>query len=324
MAILKLFNKKPSDQEKQAAQDKEKQVAQENLVAQHRANTIHELCDLILDLESLYHNDFRNGLNQVDLQIVQRCKYKISECFDNLDLYNLFLRSDVEQYIRSKKIERNDWYETDDESGKVKIFHYIDDYPRFLLDFKPRDIENTKDSLEKVNQDNARVQQVVSEINSILAKQQTPSIFKVRQKYTSKDDGFLIHLKFPSDLTIQAALSQIDDFTDTVKHLSLDELMISQQFTESFRISQDNPYSLQVDSDHKIPQSIRISVQNLKDYAPCYYLTVVLENIKEAINNLKDANDSKTEINLSKSYETINDCFVSMELTIKLEANTDE
>lgn len=317
MDILESSNKKNPDQGDLAEH-------QGNLVAQHRANHIHDICDLILDLESLYHNDFKNGLNQIDLQIVQRCKYKVSECFEKLDLYNLFLRSDVDQYIKSKKIERDKSYELDDETDSVKFFHYIDDYPRFLLDFKPRDIENVSDSLEKVNQDNARVKQVVSEINSILAKQETPSIFKVRQKYTSKDDGLLIHLKFPSDLPIHSALSQIDDFTDTVKHLSLDELMISQQFTESFKITQDNPYSLQVDRGHKMPQSIRISVHNLKDYAPCYYLTVVLENIKEAINKVCDLNASETEIHLSESYETINDCFVSMELTIKLEEKKDE
>lgn len=318
MDTLKSSNKRISDQEK------EKQAALEKLAAQQRANSIQEICDLILDLESLYHNNFKNSQNQIDLQIIQRCKYKVSECFDNLNLYNLFLKSDVDQYIRSKEIQRDSSYEVEKESDKVKIFNYIDEYPRIALDFKPRDIENIKDSVEQVNKDNARVEKVISEINAILAKRETPSIFKVRQKYTSNDDGFLIYLKFPSELMIDSALSRIDDFTDTVKHLSLDELMISQQFTENFRVTQENPYTLQVNNDHKPPQSIRISVHNLKDYAPCYYLTVVLENIKEDINRIRDSNSSKTEINLSKSYETINDCFVSIELTIKLEANNDE
>lgn len=316
----------------------------QKLAEQHRSNIALEVSDLILDLESLYQNNFKKGLNQVDLNIEQRCKQQISACFEKLNLYNVYLTSDASKSIKTKEIqlidplleaqkaqkkdteggERKKTDETDADEPKVKLFYYVDEYPRCYLIFKPRNIEGVNDTIEKVSAENEYVAKIVNEINQILEKKIPPSIFQVRKKYMCDQDGYLIHLKFNENVTVGDVLSLINDFSETVKSLSLDELMISQQFSENYSVIEDNPYTLQVNSGLKVPQSIRISVHNMRDYAPCYYLMIVLGNIKEAVAQAASLSTNGAEIRISKQYETINDCFVSIELNIKVEEKNDE
>lgn len=268
---------------------------------QRITNSIHNAVPLIMDIQAIFHEVFGAGLNHYDLNILKRCKTKLSEILKELSLYNLHMD-----------------YSAIEHSSDGKIKPLTGSYPSTFLTFNERSPSFVGEDVELVSADNERVASCIERINSIIASQPKPDINSVREKYANTEDGYCLLIHLNETETLSSIVEKIDALKDDVRHLSLDELVVSQQFSDVYFIEQKNPYWLK--NQLNLGVGIRINIHNIDSFAPFYYLSVLLECMKKKIEVLSyGVPETETELKLQYSYDSLNQSHVQIIANIILE-----
>lgn len=261
----------------------------------------------LLDLEALYHNNFINGFNTLDQSIVKNCKRDISIALHNLNLYNLY-------------VNHADFLLVGNDNNSVLM---LKELPRVMLHFNPRSAQFTGESAQDIEKDNNRVSDAVKYINNIIGQSECHNIIDVRSRYTNSEDGFLIEIKFSKHLNELEFINKMESFIEETQSLSLDELMISQQFSEWYSLEHKNPFWLHQQNETK-NQTIMLSIFNIHCFSPAYFLSVLLDNIKiKVLSNIKKKLDvsengiQNQKMQIKEKYTSINDSFVNLNFEIE-------
>lgn len=263
-------------------------------------NQIREAAYLILDIQALFHEVFINTLNHYDLSILRRCKSKLSIILKELNIYNLYLEHDKIQYSENNAIRP------------------VDKYPLVFLSFHPRSEGFVGEDAELIRQDNERVAEFIQCINAILQEQPAHTIDAVRERYSKTEDGYCITLHVADTETPLDLYLKIDELLEDVRNLSLDELMVSQQFSGVYTVEQKSPFWLKAQKD--LGAGIRINIHNIDSFAPFYYLSVLLESLKRKIElQLAEASEQEKVLDLHFGYDSLNKSFVHLKIKINLE-----
>jgi hypothetical protein len=268
----------------------------------------------LLDLEVLYHYDFIHGFDTLDQMIVRNCKRKMSIALHTLNLFNLFLKHADFKLVRA---------------GNNLVLH-LQELPRILLSFNPRSAKFTGESTEEIEKDNNRVGDAVEYINNIISNTECHDIVDVRSRYTTDEDGFLIAIKLGQNLTEAEFIRKIETFIEEAQSLSLDELMISQQFSDWYTLQHKNPFWLHQKKE-ATSQSILISIFNVHCFSPSYFLATLLDNIKiKVLSKLKgqpsnsDIEESSHKLQIQDQYSSINNSFVILNFELELTGKHDD
>lgn len=268
----------------------------------------------LLDLEALYHNNFINGFNTLDQNIVKNCKRDISIALHNLNLYNLY-------------VNHADFQLVSNDNNPVRT---LKELPRVMLHFNPRSAKFTDEPAQEIEKDNIRVGDAVNYINAITSLADCHNIIDVYSRYTNSEDGFLIEIKLSKHLNELEFINKMESFIEETQSLSLDELMISQQFSEWYSLEQKNPFWLHQQNETK-SQTIMLSIFNIHCFTPAYFLAVLLDNIKikvlSKIKNNIDVPDNglqKQKMRINEKYSSINDSFVILNFEIECGAKNYE
>lgn len=287
------------------------------------------VANLVNDIEALHHGCFQGGLNQIDQNILHRCKQALGATLNDLGLFNVFLYSDVETAITQTISELEDedkkaWALAAQDAAKhginpppqppstPKRFVALKRHPRVRLGFKPRAKNDFDELLEDLNTSNNSALRTISEINELISKSEPSTGNEVRRKHTHSNDGFLISINCADLNSTSEVLDRITSFIDTVESLSLDELMIAQQFSSWMKMEQLNPFDLEVtDVKKNLVQSIAISVFNLEEFTASFYVSTLLKNIEILIANSLAKDGSLT---LKHHAKSLNSSFLSINL----------
>lgn len=279
-------------------QEGSKHVGDLRLVRQE--NNLNEAALLIMDLQAFFHEVFVRGLHQYDLSILRRCKAKLSTILKELDLYNL--------YLKPATIEHS-------EKGHIKP---LKDLPNVYLLFHMRDQDDIKESVDQIKADNSRVGELVGRINQIINEKPKPTIDQVKERYASDEDGFLIRLPLRLNENIESIYRKLDLLREDVQHLSLDELMISQQFSEVYGIEYKHPFWLKNTGQNE-PFGIYINIFAVDSVTPFYYLSVLLETLKRKIELAVDElADGEKELLMKFGYESLNRSYVFLNIETEI------
>lgn len=282
---------------------------------------------LVVDIEAIYHDCFRGGLNQIDHNIIHRCKQSLGETLNSLNLFNVYLMADInmaiaqatqKQDVEAKKLRDLALGEAERENlppppmpNASNRFISLDSHPRVKLAFNPRGKNSVNESPESLQASNDQVSKIVDEINQLIKSFELSSGDLVRRKYTNSEDGYLISLSF-SDLTnVEQVLNRLAAFIKTAESLSLDELMISQQFSTWFTVKPANPYDLELTAASSLIQTVAVSVFNLEEFTASFYVSAILNNLKIQISNLHNGSE---KLSLLKSTKSINNSYLCINL----------
>lgn len=279
-------------------QDSSKHISELRLVRQE--NYLNEAALLIMDLQAFFHEVFLRGLHQYDLSILRRCKAKLSTILKELDLYNLYLKHENIEYS---------------ENGSIKP---LQELPGVYLLFHMRDQEDIEEAIDQVRQDNSRVGDLVGRINQIIQQKPKPTIDQVKERYASDEDGFLIRLPLKVNEDLKSIYHKIDLLREDVQHLSLDELMISQQFSEVYGVEYKHPFWLKNRSQNE-PLGIYINIFAVESFTPFYYLSVLLETLKRKIElAVNELADGETDLVMKFGYESLNRSYVLLNIETEI------
>ncbi len=283
--------------------------------------------DLVIDIEAIYHDCFRGGLNQIDHNIIHRCKHLLGETLNELGLFNVNLHADINQAINqaatSQEIEAKRLRDLAIAEAKrtnsplppeprvANRFICLESHPRVKLDFKPRGKNSVDESDESLNSSNEHVSKTVAEINEIIGQLDPSSGNAVRRKYTQPEDGYLITISFGDLTSVDQVLNRLSSFINTIESLSLDELMISQQFSNWFNVKQVNPFDLESADIDELTQSIVISVFNLEEFTASFYVSAMLNNTKIQISNAVSGSE---KLSIKENKASINSSFLCINL----------
>lgn len=284
--------------------------------------------NLVIDIEALCHDCFSNGLNQIDHYIIHRCKQLLGETLNSLGLFNVSLYTDVETAI-SDAIKKTENQEREaralivaealrhginappEPSQPANRFVHLNKYPRVKLIFNPRGKTSFDEPDADLQANNDMVAKTVDEINQVVKGTDPSSGNYVRRKYTKCEDGYLIKISFSDLKKPNEVVERISSFIKTLESLSLDELMISQQFSNWFQVEQANPFDLEVSGYANYEQSIAISVFNLGEFTASFYVSTILTNLNILLTNkLKDSD----KLSLLIQKESINNSFLCINL----------
>lgn len=257
-----------------------------NINSQKLENNLRDIANLICDIEAIFHECFKNALNEFDQNIIKRCKTKISILFRDIGAYNLYMGYD--------EVQQNN-------QGFITPLTTL---PKVKLYFHGRSVSDSGEDADSISKENEYIESCIKKINEY--KQLINNdIINVRKKYATHEDGVLIKIK-TRNLTKSQIIERIDFFIEEVRNLSLDELMISQQFTDWFSLENTNPYSLVKNQNHE--EGIFISLFYMDSFVPCYYLSIILMSIKKQLSSLNSLDNFKL------AYPSINESFVSLSI----------
>lgn len=280
-----------------------------SLQAKKEETMITAIVASILDIEAIYQQNFKNSLDsEMDLFALKKCKTELSILLKNLNLYNLYLSPDKLVY------------------KQINNFTNINELPRLRLQFNQRDKEFPFENQSVIDAENKQVEETLDVINSLLKDMPVSNISDVRKKYVTSEDGFLFTINISDSPTNKKIVSVLSDFKTEVSNLTLDELMISQQFTDSFKVEYINPYWLETNKNNlDAKQNILISIKRIECSAPFYYFQKIIDHlihiIEVEVNNSITLNQEYT--NLVLSYNSLNQSYVYCNLNIKLEKPDD-
>ena len=339
MAILKSTSSLESSREQNESMNS-------GLIQNINDQAIKAVTDLVIDLEAMHHQCFKQGLNRIDHNIIHRCKLLLGQKFKALNLFNVSLIPDTDSIIQKhiseqRKADEDAYALAVKQANELKIsppqqkpfnlqFIAFDDLPRLKLDFKPRAKSSFDESDESLDKSNLYVETVIKSINQDIVSRPSSSCTEVRRKYTTLEDGYLITLNFNDISTAGAALDRLNIFINTIESLSMDELMISQQFSTIFKVEQTNPFlleqevklkdsqetsaSTETNSKPSLDQYIKISVFNLAEFTPSFYVSTILKNISKLMN--MSMNNSE-RLSLIQKKHSINSSFVCVNLNFE-------
>lgn len=275
----------------------------QSVQAKKDENTIAAIVEIILDLESLYLENFRNGLSELDWDVIKRCKTALSVQLRDLSFFNLYIDLGILQFIEDDKSK----------------FSTIKEIPRIKLSFNPRTIEHAQESVEQVEKDNNYSEITIENINQQLISIEITPIDDVRKKYVNSMDGFTFTLKFAENLKAEDFFEKFDAFNEEVKNLTLEELMIAQQFTDLFKVDYTNPFWYEKSKSIK-DQNIIITLRNIETLSPFYYFNTILLNLRNTISQNLKVNDSEKNksIKIFLSYNSINQSHIACSLNLEL------
>lgn len=278
-----------------------------SLKAKKDETTIEAIVATILDLEAIYRENFFSELDdELNIFALKKCKTNLSTLLSSLNLFNLNLSSNKLNFSKD-----NDEFLT------------INDIPRIQLSFKKRDKELPIENQGEIDLENEHVHNTISLINKLLQEKQPTNILDVRQKYVSNNDGFLFTLNFHKTVSVIGLIKTLRDFQTEISNLTLDELMISQQFTDLFKMQYINPFWLENNHRNLVcDQSILISVRNIESSTPFYYFKQVVEHLISILQ--LTINKAETTINSDSkpcffSYNSLNQSYVYCNLIVQLE-----
>lgn len=275
----------------------------QSVQAKKDENTIAAIVEIILDLESLYLENFRNGLSELDWDVIKRCKTALSVQLRDLSFFNLYIDLGILQFIEDDKSK----------------FSTIKEIPRIKLSFNPRTIEHAQESVEQVEKDNNYSEITIENINQQLISIEITPIDDVRKKYVNSMDGFTFTLKFAENIKAEDFFEKFDAFNEEVKNLTLEELMIAQQFTDLFKVDYTNPFWYEKSKSIK-DQNIIITLRNIETLSPFYYFNTILLNLRNTISQNLKVNDSEKNksIKIFLSYNSINQSHIACSLNLEL------
>lgn len=277
-----------------------------SLKAKKDETTIDAVVSTILDLEAIYRENFFSELDdELDIFALKKCKTELSTLLGSLNLFNLKL---ISNNLNFSKGERE--------------FLTINEIPRVKLSFKKRDKELPLESQDEIELENEYVNDTINLINKLLQEKNPVNIIDVRQKYVSNTDGFLFTLNFQQQISLTVLIKILRDFQTEISNLTLDELMISQQFTDLFKMQYINPFWLENNhSNLDCEQSILISVRNIESSTPFYYFNKVVEHLISIIQlTINEPAQNNTDSKLCFfSYNSLNQSYVYCNLTVQLE-----
>jgi len=264
--------------------------------------TISHIVDLILDLESMYLANFENGLLELDWLSIKRCKTELSVNLNKLGLYNTYLDEGFLNFFEDEN-----------------IFKTIKDIPRIKLCFNPRGREFPHEDLDDIKKSNDKAHETIALISQNLASRGLANIQDVRKKYVTETDGFLFSIKFQESIKIDDFFNIITSFKEEVENLTLEELMIAQQFTDLYKASYANPFTLGNEEPVK-SQMILISLRNIETSAPFYFFNTIILNIIASIQKKADLAklEKKDSLKAVLSYNSINQSHISYNLDLEL------
>lgn len=268
--------------------------------------TIDAIASCILDIESIYHENFRNSLdNEIDLVSLKKCKTELSILLKKINVFNVFLKAKELNYAVNSE-----------------GFRTIQELPRIKINFKKRGVEFPFESQDKIDKENTFVEKSIVLINEILTKSAPVDIIDVRKKYISNEDGYLFTLELNKTINNLEVIEILESLNQEVSNLTLDELMISQQFTSLFKIEYINPFWLESQNkDLKLNQTILLSVRNIDCSSPFYYFKKVIEHLIAKIKkDIKQAQEIKKDnVKCFFSYNSINQSYIYCNLEFNLE-----
>lgn len=275
----------------------------QSVQAKKDENTIAAIVEIILDLESLYLENFKNGLSELDWDVIKRCKTALSVQLRDLSFFNLYIDLGILQFIEDDKSK----------------FSTIKEIPRIKLSFNPRTIEHAQESIEQVEKDNNYSEITIEKINQQLISIEITPIDDVRKKYVNSMDGFTFTLKFAENIKAEDFFEKFDAFNEEVKNLTLEELMIAQQFTDLFKVDYTNPFWYEKSKSIK-DQNIIITLRNIETLSPFYYFNTILLNLRNTISQNLKVNDSEKNksIKIFLSYNSINQSHIACSLNLEL------
>lgn len=270
--------------------------------AKRDENSIALIVDLILDLEAMYLENFKNGLLELDWDVIRRCKTELSIHLKELSLYNLFLEEGELNFISDE-----------DEFSTIK------EIPRVKLSFRPRSKEFAHEDIEQVNKDNDNALKIIEIICNHLASKSVTDIQDVRKKYVTSMDGFTFTLKFSDNIHVDEFLNKISSFNEEVKNLTLEELMVVQQFTDFFKVDYANPFWFEKEEAIK-EQTLIITLRNIETSAPFYFFNTIIINIINTIKSERDSAHQKKNksLKMNLSYNSINQSHIAYNLNLEI------
>lgn len=261
-------------------------------------NSIKEIIDSILDLEAIYHENYINGLSIRDEKLLSKCKQNIIENMNLCNMYNVVIVQDDVEY------------------GRVDGIYQMLSLPRIKLKFNPRVKDSFLDKNTNYDEENKYVENLVRIINSILTSSSTALINDVYRKYLNERDGFLIKLCFKETPSISSIIEKLRTIRVELKNLSIDEIMITQQFTKDFSIELSKPFN--TNTTDLQSGFIAISIINLKFSKCLNFMPCVIELIESRIKKqfYSEIGDSKS-IYCKFQFRSINETFISVNTDIK-------
>ena len=265
-------------------------------------NSILIIVDLILDLEAIYLENFKNGLLELDWDVIRRCKTKLSLHLEELGLYNLFL-------------DEGDLHFISDEND----FSTIKEIPRIKLNFKPRAQNFAYEDPQIIKNENDAVLKKIELICKYLKSRDLSNIQDVRKKYVTDMDGFTFTLRFTENAHVDEVLEKINSFKEEVENLTLEELMVAQQFTDFFKVDYTNPFWIEKEKITK-NQTIMISLRNIETSAPFHFFSTIILNINNTIKKRIDSGRDKKNksIKIFLSYNSINQSHIAYNLNLEI------
>lgn len=265
-------------------------------------NSILIIVDLILDLEAIYLENFKNGLLELDWDVIRRCKTKLSLHLEELGLYNLFL-------------DEGDLHFISDEND----FSTIKEIPRIKLNFKPRAQNFAYEDPQIIKNENDAVLKKIELICKNLKSRDLSNIQDVRKKYVTDMDGFTFTLRFTENAHVDEVLEKINSFKEEVENLTLEELMVAQQFTDFFKVDYTNPFWIEKEKITK-NQTIMISLRNIETSAPFHFFSTIILNINNTIKKRIDSGRDKKNksIKIFLSYNSINQSHIAYNLNLEI------
>lgn len=267
-------------------------------------NSIKEAARLILDLEYISKRNYSRSLDAYDLKIIKRCKSRLSVIFEDLNLYNLIL---VHEPIKTF------------DNGKISD---IEKLPDTNLQFKPRDRQSHNENQSDIDKDNLRVLDCVNRLNALIeAGRGGYSYEAVRRHYATEKEGVIITLSIPDNSSINQVVDTLESLNEDVQNLSIEELMICQQFSDLYTVEYTNPFWLNdqasIDSNR-----IKISAFNIDQFTPMYFLTVIVQVLIERIKFIS-ANSPHSVIEINEKSKSINESCVFINILIKKELDSE-
>lgn len=175
------------------------------------------IIDVILNIESIYYHNFTHGLVYLDEIVLQKSKNLLVNAFNSLGYYNLNLVCDLA---------------VDDD---LVMLNGLKDLPRIQLSFNGATNESEESKNEGYKPD-SQIHEFVELINKEILKSAKKELSKVRRDNLNDSDGFLIELDLSTCKSFGDILQILTRFKAEAKSLSLDDLHIAQQFSETIAL----------------------------------------------------------------------------------------
>lgn len=273
-----------------------------------------EIFRSLCTLQILSNENFKSGLDTINLKIADQCKLELSKIFIDHGVYNTNIGF---RFVDGISINQS-IYSSFPPNPENNNYGKISSIPSLIYTFTPIDLLHRRykdvslDLIKQVETIQQEIQGIISEVNRTFYNQglsSLQSILSLHDAYLDKTDGFLIKIDLESCLDIDQITLRLKDVQEEFKILPISEIMLAQYYSDYISLKYENPSFLALCNTEDLPKNnLFISIYNMKNStAPLHYLEsifnfLISEISKNSLNNIDDFTLFNSSINSSYFY----------------------